>query len=130
MKWRFWSRCTSHFPRSAGRSRCPAVKRFAIALTRIAEYQAQDPTAACFTLALIDRSSQAEVQLQLFSRLTFQAPNPLRMTGSLLAYKALDRFIGIREAIFLDQIKRIYSYGIIRMKPFEIGSSFPSGSFL
>jgi hypothetical protein len=52
------------------------------------------------------------------------------MTGSLLAYKALDRFIGIREAIFLDQIKRIYSYGIIRMKPFEIGSSFPSGSFL
>src|SRR5271166_660400 len=96
--------CATHFQAAQEGLGVLAVKRFTIALTRIAQYQAQDPTAACFTLALIDRSSQAEVQLQLFSRLTFQAPNPLRMTGSLLADKALDRSIGIREAIFLDQI--------------------------
>ena len=60
--------------------------------------------AACLTLPLIDRGSRAEVQPQLFPRLTFRASNPLRTTRSESAHEALDRFVGIREPLSLDQI--------------------------
>jgi hypothetical protein len=65
---------------------------------------AQDPTAPCLTLVLIDRGSRAEVQSELFARLTFQAPHPLRMTRSEFAHEAFDRFVGIREPLFIDQV--------------------------
>ena len=64
-----------------------AVKGFTITLARMAQYQTQDPTASCLSLVLIDRSSQAEVQLKLFSGLTFQAPNPFRLTRSQLSLR-------------------------------------------
>jgi hypothetical protein len=55
-------------------------------------------------LAVIDRSSQAEIQLELFSRLTFQTPDPLGLGLSQLAHKALHRLIGIGEAVFAHQV--------------------------
>ncbi len=56
------------------------------------------------TLAVIDRGSQAEIQLELFSRLAFQTPDPLGLGRSQLAHKALHRLIGIGEAVFARQI--------------------------
>jgi len=78
--------------------------RLAIALTRIAQHQSQDPTATRLTLTLIDGCSQAEIQLELLPWLTFQAPNPLGLGRSQLAHKALHRLAGIGEAVFAHQI--------------------------
>jgi hypothetical protein len=51
-----------------------------------------------------DRDSQAEIQLELFSRLAFQTPDPFGLGLSQLAHKALHRLIGISEAVFAHQI--------------------------
>src|SRR4029077_12660215 len=78
--------------------------RLAIALTRITQYQPQDPTPASFTLTLSDGRAKAEIQLELLPRLTFQAPDPLGMDRSQPAHKALYGLIGIGESGFLHQI--------------------------
>ena len=51
-----------------------------------------------------DVRAQAEIQLELLPRLTFQAPDPLGMHLSKLAHKALYGLIGIGESGFLHQI--------------------------
>ena len=78
--------------------------RLAIGLARITQYHPQDPTAALLTLAVIDRRSQAEIQLEFFSRLAFQTPDPLGLGRSQLAHKALHRLVGIGKAVFAHQI--------------------------
>jgi hypothetical protein len=78
--------------------------RLAVALARITQYQAQHPTAARLSLTVIDRCSQAEIQLKLLTRLAFPAPDTLGLCRSELAHKSFCRLVKIRKTVFLYQI--------------------------
>jgi hypothetical protein len=65
--------------------------RFAIAFARVAQHRPQHPAAARLcTLALLNGSSQPEINLHLFPRLAFDAPHSLRLPLLEPTHEALD----------------------------------------